>query len=69
MRVARYLDRDNFGLIFVFDEVAWEISASVVQMIIGTQQGTNSEFWVSVLNDVENKVKKSCNVFEGDALT
>lgn len=52
-----------------FDEVAWEISASVVEMIVGTQQGTNSEFWVSVLNDVEKKVKKSCNVLDKDALT
>lgn len=52
-----------------FDEVAWEISASVVEMIVGTQQGTHNEFWVSVLNDVEKKVKKSCNVLDKDALT
>lgn len=48
-----------------FDVVALEISLSVLDMIIGTQQGFHADFW----RGVRENMKEKCNVLKKDALS
>jgi hypothetical protein len=49
-----------------FEDVAWEIAVSVVEMIAGTQQDRQQMFWM----DVAKKIKGiGCNHFEKDTLS
>jgi hypothetical protein len=45
--------------------VALEISLSVLDMIIGTQQGFHADFW----KGVRENMRDMCNVLKKDALS
>lgn len=52
-----------------FDDVAWEISITVVEMIIGTQKGHHATFWKCVRERMKEKMNQGCNIFEKDTLS